>query len=171
MAEANVAAPPLEVHPDAVVDPDARIIPSVKGTRIVVGARSHVYAFAYIRAVGGMGDIIIGEDCDINPHCVLFAGNGIRIGNGALIAPHVNIMPMNHAFDRRDVPIREQRFQPSRGGVVIEEDVWVGSQCVLLDGTYIERGAIIAAGSVVRGRVNAYSIWAGMPARYLKDRP
>ncbi len=55
--------------------------------------------------------------------------------------------------------------------MVIEEDVWIGAQCVLLDGTYIERGAIIAAGSVVRGRVSAYSIWAGTPARHLKDRP
>ena len=60
---------------------------------------------------------------------------------------------------------------PSRGGVVVEDDVWIGSRAVLLDGTHIEKGAIIAAGSVVRDRVPAYTIWGGVPARYLKDRP
>jgi acetyltransferase-like isoleucine patch superfamily enzyme len=54
---------------------------------------------------------------------------------------------------------------------VVEDEVWIGGRCVLLDGTYIEKGAIIAAGSVVRGRIPAYTIWGGVPARYIKDRP
>jgi acetyltransferase-like isoleucine patch superfamily enzyme len=69
------------------------------------------------------------------------------------------------------VPISHQRFMPSRGGVVIEDDVWIGAQSVLLDGTHIEGGAIIAAGSVVRGRVPGFQIWGGVPARFIKDRP
>jgi acetyltransferase-like isoleucine patch superfamily enzyme len=87
------------------------------------------------------------------------------------MAPHVSVVPTNHAFERRDITIDQQRFQPSRGGVVIEDDVWIGSQAVLLDGSYLERGAIIAAGSVVRGRVPAYQIWGGVPASFIKDRP
>jgi acetyltransferase-like isoleucine patch superfamily enzyme len=80
-------------------------------------------------------------------------------------------VPANHAFERRDIPIAQQRFMASRGGVVIDDDVWIGAQSVLLDGTHIERGAIIAAGSVVRGRVPAYEIWGGVPAQRIKDRP
>jgi virginiamycin A acetyltransferase len=162
---------PLEIHPEAVVDPAARFYPSVRGTRIVIGARTQVDAFAVLRAVGGSGDIIIGEDCRVNPHCVLYSGNGIHLGNHVLLAPAVSVVPANHAFDRRDIPIGKQRFLPSKGGVVIDDDVWIGAQCVILDGTHIERGAIIAAGSVVRGRVPAYQIWGGVPARFLKDRP
>lgn len=161
----------LAIHPTAVIDPDARIYPSLRGTRIVVGARTRIDAFAVIRAVGGSGDVVIGEDCFINPHCVLYSGNGIHLGDHVLLAPNVSVVPANHAFGRRDVPIAQQRFQLSRGGVVIEDDVWVGAQSVLLDGTHIRRGAIIAAGSVVRGQVAAYSIWGGVPARRLKDRP
>jgi acetyltransferase-like isoleucine patch superfamily enzyme len=154
-----------------VVDPDARFYPSVRGTRMIVGARTRIDAFAIFRAVGGMGDIVIGEDCFIGPSCVLYSGNGIRLGNDVLLAPQVSIMPTNHAFGRRDVPIRRQRFMPSKGGVVVEDDVWIGTQAVLLDGVYVERGAIIGAGSVVRGRVPAYTIWAGVPARQIGERP
>jgi acetyltransferase-like isoleucine patch superfamily enzyme len=162
---------PLEIHHEAVVDESVRFYPSVRGTRIVIGARTHIDAFAVVRAVGGTGDVIIEEDSRIGPHCVLYSGNGIHIGNYVLMAPHVSIVPTNHAFERRDVPIAQQRFMASRGGVVVEDDVWIGTHAVLLDGTYIERGAIIAAGSVVRGRVAAYEIWGGVPARRIKIRP
>jgi acetyltransferase-like isoleucine patch superfamily enzyme len=161
----------LEIHPEAVVDESVRFYPSVRGTRIVVGARTHIDAFAVIRAVGGTGDVIIDEDSRIGPHCVLYSGNGISIGKHVLMAPHVSLVPANHAFERRDIPIAQQRFMASRGGVVIDDDVWIGAQSVLLDGTHIERGAIIAAGSVVRGRVPAYEIWGGVPAQRIKDRP
>jgi acetyltransferase-like isoleucine patch superfamily enzyme len=161
----------LEIHPEAVVDESVRFYPSVRGTRIVVGARTHIDAFAVIRAVGGTGDVIIDEDSRIGPHCVLYSGNGITIGKHVLMAPHVSLVPANHAFERRDIPIAQQRFMASRGGVVIDDDVWIGAQSVLLDGTHIERGAIIAAGSVVRGRVPAYEIWGGVPAQRIKDRP
>jgi virginiamycin A acetyltransferase len=161
----------LEIHPEAVVDESVRFYPSVRGTRIVVGARTHIDAFAVIRAVGGTGDVIIDEDSRIGPHCVLYSGNGISIGKHVLMAPHVSLVPANHAFERRDIPIAQQRFMASRGGVVIDDDVWIGAQSVLLDGTHIERGAIVAAGSVVRGRVPAYEIWGGVPAQRIKDRP
>jgi virginiamycin A acetyltransferase len=163
--------PPIEIHADAVIDESVRLYPSVRGTRIVIGARTHLDAFAIIRSVGGSGDVIIGEDSRIGPHCVLYSGNGIQIGNFVLMAPHVSLVPTNHAFDRRDIPMAQQRFMPSRGGIVVEDDVWIGTHAVLLDGTYIEHGAIIAAGSVVRGRIPAYEIWGGVPAQRLKERP
>jgi acetyltransferase-like isoleucine patch superfamily enzyme len=42
---------------------------------------------------------------------------------------------------------------------------------VILDGAHIGRGAVIAAGSVVKGTVPPYEIWGGTPATKLKDRP
>ena len=136
------------------------------------GKWPEIAASAYVDASSVLvGDIVIGDDCRINPHCVLYSGNGIRIGNQVLIAPGVSIVPANHNFARRDVPIVEQGFRASRGGVVIESNVWIGAHAVILDGTHIERGAIIGAGSVVRGRVPAFQIWAGVPAARIKDRP
>lgn len=160
-----------DIHPTAVVDPLAVIVPSSRGTRIVIGADSRIEPLAVIRCVGGTGDVVIGERCVINPQCVLYSGNGILIGNDVLVAPGTAIVPANHAFGRRDVPVREQGFVPSKGGVRIEDDVWIGANCVVLDGAHIERGAVIAAGSVVRGRIPAYEIWGGVPAKRLGERP
>jgi acetyltransferase-like isoleucine patch superfamily enzyme len=160
-----------EIHPDAVVSPDARIYPSTRGTRIVIRANARIEPFALIRCVGGTGDVEIGENSYVNPYCVLYSGNGIRLGRDVLLAPSVQIVPANHAFERRDVPIRLQGFRPSRGGVEIDDDAWIGAGSVVLDGARIGRGAIVGAGSVVTGEVPAYEIWAGNPLRKIKDRP
>jgi virginiamycin A acetyltransferase len=160
----------LSVDPTAWVSPDARIHASQRGSRIAIGAHSQVYDFVVIRAVGGTGDIVIGEHCYINPHCVLYSGSGIRFGDYVLVGPHCSIVPANHAIERTDVVMRKQGFMPSRGGVVVEDDVWIGAHCVLLDGTHIESGAVIAAGSVVSGRVTGKTVWGGNPCRLIRAR-
>ena len=154
-----------------VIAPTARIHGSTRGTRISIGARSEIYDHVVIRCVGGSGDIEIGEFCYFNPGAVLYSGNGIKMGNYVLLAAGVKIMPTNHAFGRRDVPIRHQGFAESKGGIVIEDDVWLGANAVVLDGVRIGRGAVIAAGSVVTSEVPPYEIWGGIPARKMGDRP
>lgn len=54
--------------------------------------------------------------------------------------------------------------------VVVDEDVWIGARVTLLSGVHIGRGAIIAAGAVVTKDVPAYSVFGGIPAKYLKMR-
>jgi virginiamycin A acetyltransferase len=171
MSDAGDPEGALDIHPEAVVSPDARIYPSTRGTRIVLRARVRIEPFALIRCVGGRGDVEIGEDSIINPYCVLYSGSGIRVGRDVLVAPGVQIVPANHAFERRDVPIRLQGFRPSRGGVEIADGAWLGANTVVLDGARIGEGAIVGAGSVVTGEVPAYEIWAGNPLRKIKDRP
>lgn len=161
----------LTVHPTAIVSPDARIYPSSRGTKITIGAHCRIEPFALIRCVGGMGDVELGEHCYVNPNCVLYSGNGIRLGNNVLLAPGVQLVPTNHEYSRRDVPIRLQGFRPSRGGIEIGDDVWIGANTVVLDGARIGAGAIIGAGSVVMGDIPPYEIWGGSPIRKLKDRP
>lgn len=162
--------PALLVDPTATISPDARIYPSVRGTTITIGAHTVVHEFVVIKAIGGMGDVTIGSHCQLNSGTVLYSGCGISIGNDVLIAPSCVIAPANHEFRDPRVPIRLQRFMSSRGGVVIEDDVWIGANCTLLDGTHIGKGSIIAAGSVVNGKVDGYCIYAGTPARKVRER-
>ncbi len=165
----NVVSP-LDIHASAQISAHARIYPSQRGTRIVIGAGTHIYDYVVIRAVGGTGDLVIGERCHVNPHCTLYSGSGITIGNDVLIAPGCSIVPANHAIDRLDVTIREQGFMPSKGGIVIENDTWIGANCVLLDGTHIESGAVIAAGTVISGPISGRAVWGGNPCYKIRDR-
>jgi len=154
-----------------IIDPTARVSPladledSTRGTRIVVGAGVVIDSFVKIKPAGGSGDVDIGVGSVINAGCVLYTGNGIRIGRDVLLAANCTLAPTNHAFADPTRPIRAQGFQPSRGGIVIEDDVWIGANCVLVDGAVIGRGSVIGAGSLVRGVLPPFCIAHGSPAR------
>lgn len=160
----------LQIDPTARISPLADIEPSVRGTLMQIGARTMVDAFVKIKPTGGSGPLVIGEDCAINSGTVIYTGNGVRIGNGVAIAANCTLAPTNHEIADRNRPIREQGFQPSKGGIVIEDDVWLGSGVVVLDGAVIRHGAVIAAGAVVRGEVEAFAIYGGVPARRIGKR-
>ena len=148
----------------------AHIEDSVRGTRILIGAGSVVDAFVKFKPTGGVGDVVIGPDCTINSGCVLYTGNGIKMGASVSIAANCTFAPTNHEYRRRDVPIRVQGFRPTKGGIVIGDDVWIGANCVLLDGTVIGEGCVIAASSVVRGKLEPYGIYGGNPLKKLGER-
>jgi acetyltransferase-like isoleucine patch superfamily enzyme len=159
-----------------LIDPSARISAladiedSVRGSRIVVGANSFVDSFVKIKPTGGLGDVVIGEYVAINSGCVLYTGHGIRIGNHVAIAANCTFAPVNHAYQDRARLIRLQGFLPSKGGILVEDDVWIGANCVLLDGAVLRQGCVIAAGSVVRNEIPAYTVWAGQPLREVRVR-
>lgn len=154
----------LTIHPTARVSRLADIEPSTRGTRIVIEAGAVIDSFVKIKPAGGAGDVVIGSGSVINAGCVLYTGHGIRIGRDVLIAANCTLAPTNHAFADPTRPIRTQGFQPSRGGIVIEDDVWIGANCVLVDGAVIGRGSVIGAGSLVRGVLPPFCLAHGTPA-------
>ncbi|MFA5122785.1 DapH/DapD/GlmU-related protein [Zavarzinia sp.] len=154
----------LVIAKTARISPLADIEDSVRGSKIVVGEGVMIDSFVKVKPAGGSGDVVFGAGSYVNSGCVFYTGHGITIGEKVLIAANCTFAPTNHEFADPDRPIRDQGFQPSRGGIVIEDDVWIGANCVLLDGARIGRGAVVAAGSVVRGEVPAYAVVAGVPA-------
>ncbi len=155
----------LIVAPTASVSPLADIEDSVRGSRIEVGEGAVIDAFVKIKPAGGDGDVVIGPRSVINSGCVIYTGHGVRLGADVLIAANCTLAATNHEFRDPSRPIREQGFMPSRGGIVIEDDVWVGANAVLLDGAILRQGCVVGAGAVVRGELPAYSISVGAPAR------
>lgn len=159
-----------------VIDPSARVSPladiedSVRGTRIEIRQGAVIDAFVKIKPAGGSGDVIVGEDSVINSGCVIYTGNGVRIGKGVAVAANCTFAPVNHEFSRRDLPIRAQGFRPSKGGIEIGDDVWIGANCVLLDGAVVGQGCVIAAGSIVRGVLEPFKIYGGSPLTVLGER-
>lgn len=110
----------------------------------------------------------IGEHSFIGCNAVLGAGGGIRIGDNVLVGQSVNMHAENHVFADPTRLIREQRV--SYRGIVIEDNVWIGSRAVILDGVTVGRGAVIAAGAVVTATVPPFAVVAGVPARVVRVR-
>lgn len=158
------------IDPSAKISNFADIEDSIRGTRIVIGADSVVDSFVKIKSVGGDGDVLIGQHTVINSCCVLYSGNGLTIGDYVAIAANCTFAPVNHEYQDRNKLIRQQRFKPSKGGILIEDDVWIGAGCVLLDGCILRRGCVIGAMSLVRGEIPEFSINAGNPLRILGYR-
>jgi len=160
----------LEIDPTARVSDLADIEDSVRGSVIRIGARSVIDSFVKIKPAGGLGDVVIGENVTLNSGCVIYTGHGLTIGDNVAIAANCTFAPVNHAFEDRNRLIVEQGFQPSRGGIRIGDDVWIGANCVFLDGAVVNTGCVVAAGTVVKGEVPAYSIVAGNPMRVIGTR-
>ena len=58
----------------------------------------------------------------------------------------------------------------TEGNILIENNVWIGSNCVILPKCKIGKGSVIAAGAVVTKDVESYSIVGGVPAKHIKRR-
>lgn len=129
----------------------------------------------------GVKYIHIGKGVSLGSGTTIFATRAhVYIGERSFSGPHLTIMTGDHPADikgnfiadNRKVDLEKQGVDISKydQDVVIEEDVWMGSNVTILKGVHIGRGSIIAAGSVVTRSLPAYCIGAGIPAKVLKYR-
>jgi virginiamycin A acetyltransferase len=158
------------IDPSVYIGPFVDIEVSLKGTNTYIGPNSKLDNFIKIKHVGGNGDIKIGENVYLNSGTVLYSGNGISIGDNVLVGPNCSLVPANHNFSNAGVPIRLQGFMPSKGGIIIENDVWIGAGVTILDGSIIKKGCIIGANSLVKGELEEYTIYAGNPLSKIRKR-
>jgi maltose O-acetyltransferase len=110
------------------------------------------------------GGSSIGARTRINRDCTLDVRGPLFIGEDVSVSPEVMILTGQHRHDR---PGFAFEVLP----VVIEDHVWIGSRAVILPGTSLGRGAVVAAGAVVSGRVPPRTVVGGVPARPLSTRP
>jgi len=160
----------LIIDPSARISPHADVEDSIRGSRIEIGPDVIIDSFVKIKPAGGSGDLVVGRASFINSGTVIYTGNGVQIGANVLIAANCTLAATNHAYHDASRVIAKQGFLPSRGGIVIEDDVWIGANSVLLDGTIIRHGAVITAGSVVRGEIAAYAVASGSPVSIIGYR-
>lgn len=107
-------------------------------------------------------------------------GTGSRIGAFCSIASGTKIGLMNHPTNF--VSTNPFLYYKSRGfiqkdkeikinvGAIIEDDVWIGTNAVILPGIKVGKGSIIAAGAVVTKDIAPFDIVGGIPAKHIKWR-
>jgi acetyltransferase-like isoleucine patch superfamily enzyme len=140
---------------------------------IVFGDRCTVGRFAYIAPsnplLGEPGEgLKVGDHSNIGPYSYIGCSGFIEIGSRVMMGPRVNLMSENHAFDRTDIPMKDQGV--TRGFIRIEDDVWIGVNVTILANVTVGRGAIVAAGAVVTKDVPPYTVVGGVPAKVIKER-
>lgn len=135
--------------------------------RLIIGKKTRISSFVKIKLE--RGKIIIGRNCTINSFGFISTGEkDVIIGDDVLIGPFVGIHAWNHNYENCDERIVDQGHTSK--GILIDEDVWIGSHATILDGVTIGKGAVIGAGAVVTRDVPPYCVVIGIPAKILKFR-
>ena len=108
------------------------------------------------------GQIIIGDNVSLNHNVTIDASNDgvIIIGNDVGIAMNTVVRSSNHDYSniRKHIP----------GTIAIGNNVWIGSNCVILPDVIIGNGSVIGAGSVVTKDIPSNVIAVGNPCKPIK---
>jgi acetyltransferase-like isoleucine patch superfamily enzyme len=118
----------------------------------------------------------IGKDVHINP--------GIRIvidypdeaplllNDRVAVAPNVificNSGPMQNSIIKTNCTYAQEKMI-IKGKIEIGSDSWIGAGAIILPGVKIGNGVIIGANSVVKDDAPSYTVWAGSPARKIRN--
>ena len=94
-------------------------------------------------------------------------GGKIIIENNVVIAHFTTILTSSGPGIRN--PVMESFFPTQLGDIFIGTHSWIGTNSILLPGVILTEGVVIGSNSLVRGgKYNAYSIYAGSPAKFIR---
>lgn len=131
------------------------------------GERVFLEPDVYLKIVADEAALRLGEHTFVGRGVEFDVMHGISVGRHTLIAPGCFITDHVHGV----APESRIDEQPCRAEpVVIGSDVWLGARVVVLPGVRIGDGAVVGANSVVSADVAPMAVFAGAPARFLRDR-
>lgn len=161
----------LRVGSSVTLEDDVKI-DALSRKGVWLGSNVSIGRFSVIECTGvvshlGVG-FSIGENSNLGDYSFVGAAGGVTIGKNVLVGQGVRFHSENHVIERADIPIKEQGV--TNQGIVVEDDVWLGSGAILLDGVRVGTGAVVAAGSVVNKDVPPFAVVGGVPARVLRYR-
>jgi dTDP-4-amino-4,6-dideoxy-D-glucose acyltransferase len=135
-----------------------------------IGDNVRIDDFSVIIATG---PLVIGNHVSIPNFCFLGAKNGISIGNYVTFAPSVKIFSASDDYSGErltGVMVPPEMTGGDHGPVEIEDHVLIGCGSIVLPGCRIAKGCSIGALSLVKTNLDAWGIYAGIPATRKKDR-
>ena len=112
--------------------------------------------------------LVMGDHSSIGPYGYVGCSGKITIGSNVMLGPKCSLFAENHVFGNTDATIKEQGVKQK--GITIEDDCWIGSNTIILDGVTIGKGSVIAAGSVVSKDVPAYSVLIQKKPTEIRER-
>lgn len=112
-------------------------------------------------------EILIGNNVFIGDLCKIHCKTRVTIGDNTLIASSSTLVDAGHGFDRN---LRYNQQSNISEPIVLENDVWIGTGCIILSGVTIGEGSAVGAGSLVNKSIPPYQIWAGSPAKFIRIR-
>jgi len=121
-----------------------------------------------LNLTGNLKNLNIGEGTTINGYANFrFSKGKISIGKNCLLARNITIITQAYKLDERKEITSKDMFNKD---VVIGDGVWIGSNVTIMPGVKIGDYSVIGAGSILTKEVAKYEIWAGNPAKKIRNR-
>lgn len=135
-----------------------------KGCKLCFGNNVYIDDFTRLECLSG--DIYIGDNTFVNTNCNIISLIGICIGRDCLLGSNVGIYDHNHRYDIKELPIIQQGYTVEKTN--IQNNVWIGSNCIITKGVNIGDKIIVAANSVVTKNLEVAGIYGGVPSKFIK---
>jgi len=164
-------------HKSSKVYYEHNILNSGDPSKIDIGPGTHITGI--IQVFKDCGRVTIGDHCFLGDYSRIISAENVQIGNRVQIAHMCSIMDndvhsidsekrhqeflsnvSNGQIDLFDIPKRE---------IIIEDDVWIASHCIIMKGVKIGRGSVIGAGSVVTKNIPPSVLVHGNPAKIVRE--
>jgi len=120
---------------------------------------------AGLRFTQGKGTVAIGSTVFINRGCYIDANADVVIADGVLVGDHVRLLTGTHEIGTAQRRGGQSLARPVRVG----SGSWLGSGACVLPGVSIGPGCVVAAGAVVTQDCEPDGLYAGAPARRVRD--
>jgi len=119
----------------------------------------------------GSGKIVVGDNfgcsgVSICAYSKIEIGDHVMIGANAMIFD-TDFHSLNPVERRKGLLTGHDLWALSKP-IKINNDVFIGANCIVMKGVTIGEGSCIGAGSVVTGTIPPFEIWAGNPAKFIK---
>lgn len=139
----------------------------VFGDNVTISRGVMIRPSSYYGGDLGIG-LTMGEHSSIGPYGYVGCSGRITIGKNVMLGPKCSLFAENHVFSDTDSTIKSQGV--AQKGITIEDDCWIGSNCIILDGVTIGKGSVIGAGTLVTKDVPPYSVVIDKRTRMVKER-
>ena len=137
---------------------------SIDNYPTLIGASDALIQFTSWNIGDHEGEIKIGKYCLITPGVRIMSAKSIIIGDACMIAHGVYISDADwHGIYDRAEPVGNTK------PIIFEDNVWIGDSAIICKGVRIGKNSIIGAGAVVTKDVPPNSIFAGNPAKLVKE--
>ena len=157
------------LYPGITIDFKTKIesncsIVCIKGGKLTISNSKISFGTNIIADKGGM---LLIDQSFIGRNCVITAKEKVIINKNCLIAEMVVIRDQDHITAVSDGKHEREKFKTE--SIKIEENVWIGAKATILKGVQVGKFSVIAASAVVTNGVPPFQVWAGIPAKFMKD--
>jgi len=135
------------------------------GTRVIIhGVTTFAAGKVYKETI-----LEIGSNTHLGHQVDISVGSKVIIGDHVMISNRVSLVGYDfHPVDPDKRRKREAPGEEAADDIILEDNVWIGMNCIILKGTRIGENSIIGAGSLVKGDIPANCIAVGSPAKVVK---